>query len=113
MDKAKPVRLEDWTDIQELVAMSIGTDKGLWWADPSFGSELWILRQEGKVDDSTAGKVKTMILECTDWLKRDGIVKDITCEAKRLGKNEIGYAVTVLKPDGKNLLVKDVWNGIN
>ena len=29
MDKAKTVRIEHWTDIQELVAMSIGTDKEL------------------------------------------------------------------------------------
>lgn len=113
MDKVKTVKLEDWTDIKELVAMSIGTDKGRWWADPSFGSELWILRQAGKVDGSTAGKVRTMILESLNWLKADGLVKDIECTAERVGKNEIGYAVTVVKPDGSSLFVKDVWYGVS
>ena len=112
MGKAKTVNLEDWTDIEELVAMSIGTDKGRWWADRSFGSELWMLRQSGKVDGTTAGKVRAMLLECTAWLKADGIVKDIECTAERIGKNEIRYCLTVLKPDGQTLQIKDVWYGI-
>lgn len=112
MDKAEPIKLENWTDIKELVAMSIGTDKGRWWADSSFGSELWILRQEGKVDGSTAGKVRLMILESLAWLKQGGLVKDIQCTAERVDKNEIRYAVTVVKPDGSSVFIKDIWHGI-
>ena len=112
MEKAEPVKLENWTDIKELVAMSIGTDKGRWWADSSFGSELWVLRQAGKVDGSTAGKVRTMILESLAWLKQDGLVKDIRCTAERRGKNEINYTLTVTKADGGSVFVKDVWHGI-
>lgn len=112
MDKVKTVRLEDWTDIQELIAMSVGTDKGRWWADSSFGSELWILRQSGKIDGTTAGKVRSMLLECTEWLKNDGVVKDIKCTAERFDKNAIRYRLTVLKPDGQTLQIKDVWYGI-
>ena len=41
-------KLENWQDIRELILMSIGTDKGRWWADKEFGSELWKLRQSGK-----------------------------------------------------------------
>lgn len=33
-------KIENWSDIRELVLMSIGTDKGRWWAYPEFGSEL-------------------------------------------------------------------------
>ena len=83
MGKAEPVKLENWTDIKELVAMSIGTDKGRWWADSSFGSELWVLRQE-----------------------------DIQCTAERRGKNEIDYALTITKSDGGTIFIKDVWHGI-
>ena len=50
----EPASIESWNDIRELVLMSIGTDKGTWWADPNFGSDLWILRQEGKVTGKTA-----------------------------------------------------------
>jgi len=113
MEKAEPVRLENWTDIKELVAMSIGTDKGRWWADASFGSELWILRQEGKVDGSTAGKVRSMILESLAWLKQDGLVKDIRCTAERRGKNKVDYALTVTKSDGGTIFIKDVWYGVS
>lgn len=112
MGKAEPVKFENWTDIKELVAMSIGTDKGRWWADSSFGSELWLLRQEGKVDGTTAGKVRAAILESLAWLKQDGLVKDIQCTAERVDKNEIRYAVTVVKPDGSSVFIKDVWYGV-
>lgn len=57
--------IEDWTDIRQLILMCVGTDKGRWWASPDFGSELWLLRQAGKVDGTTAGKVRAMVLECT------------------------------------------------
>jgi hypothetical protein len=50
------IRIEQWVSIEELALMSIGTDKGTWWADPDFGSELWLLKKEGKVDGQTAGK---------------------------------------------------------
>ena len=113
MGKAEPVKLENWTDIKELVAMSIGTDKGRWWADASFGSELWVLRQEGKVDGTTAGKVRTAILESLAWLKQDGLVKDIQCTAERRGKNEIDYTLTVTKAAGETVFIKDVWYGVS
>jgi hypothetical protein len=51
----KPARIEGWNNARELVLMSIGTDKGSWWADPDFGSELRLLRQAGRVDGRTAG----------------------------------------------------------
>jgi hypothetical protein len=38
--------------------MSIGTDKGTWFADPGFGSDLWLLKKEGKADGQTAGKLE-------------------------------------------------------
>ncbi len=113
MDKANTIKIENWTDIEELVAMSIGTNKGQYWADKSFGSELWILKQTGKVDDSTAGKVRSMILDSLAWLQADGIAKEIKCESERIGKNQIRYIVTVYRPSGDTVTVKDVWNGID
>jgi phage gp46-like protein len=43
--------------------MSVGTDKGAWWADPSFGSELWLLKKEEKADGQTPGRLEQMIRE--------------------------------------------------
>ena len=64
-----PVTIEQWADIRELVHMSIGTNKGTWWADPAFGSDVWLLRQTGKLDEKTAGTLRYMILQATQWLK--------------------------------------------
>ncbi len=104
------VRLEDWSDIRELAAMSIGTDKGRWWADKDFGSDLWILRQ-GKLDGSTPGKVRAAILEATRWMVSDGLVQKIDCIAVHSGKNRIDYQVILTKPSGDTLIIKDVWHG--
>ena len=105
--------IEDWTDIRQLILMCVGTDKGRWWANSDFGSELWLLRQTGKVDGTTAGKVRAMVLECTAWLQADGLVREIECRAERTGKNEIRYELTAHKADGSAVFVKDVWYGIN
>jgi phage gp46-like protein len=108
----EPARIENWTDIRELALMSIGTEKGSWWASPDFGSDLWILRRSGKVNGRTAAAVQRMILECLAWLKDDGVAKIIDCQAERTGKNEISYTVTILRPDGSPVIVKDVWNAL-
>ena len=106
------VKVENWTDIRELVLMCIGTDKGTWWADPSFGSELWMLRQEGKVDNRTAGRVQQMIEDCLMWMKEDGLAADVKCYAEQAGKNKIAYSVTVIRPNGDTIMVKDVWDAV-
>lgn len=105
-------KIENWSDIRELVLMSIGTDKGRWWAYPEFGSELWQLRQTGKVDDSTALTVRRMILDSLQWLVDDGLAEKIECTAERAGKNRINYRVIVTRADGKDIKVEDCWNGI-
>jgi phage gp46-like protein len=107
------VRIENWADVRELVQMCIGTDKGSWWADPAIGSEIWKLRQVGKVDNRTAGTFQQFLQDCLKWLKDDGIAGDILCIAERYGKNEIAYSVTVLRPDKEPLLIKDVWNALH
>jgi phage gp46-like protein len=90
--------------------MSIGTDKGAWWVDPSFGSELWLLKKEGKVDGRTVGRLEQMIRESLRWLVNDGLALTVDCAAERDGKNRIDYQVTVTRPDGSTVPVKDVWN---
>jgi phage gp46-like protein len=90
--------------------MSIGTDKGAWFADPDFGSELWLLKKEGKVDGQTAGKLERMLRECLQWLINDGLAATVDCTAERSGKNRIDYRVTVTRPDGSPVTVKEAWN---
>jgi phage gp46-like protein len=92
--------------------MSIGTDKGAWFADPGFGSELWLLKKEGKADGRTAGKLERMLRESLQWLINDGLAAAVDCRAERTGKNRIDYQVTVTRPDGSPVEIKDAWNVI-
>jgi phage gp46-like protein len=106
------IKIENWQDIRELVLMSIGTDKGSWWADPDFGTELKKLRQEGKVTSRTAGTLHRMVLESVRWIIDDGFASDITCETEQVGKNEIAYTITVFRPSGKQFEIREVWNAV-
>jgi phage gp46-like protein len=106
------VRIEQWASVRDLVLMSVGTDKGRWWADPAFGSELWLLKQTGKVTRQSAGTVQRMLGECLQWLIDDGIAANIECTAEQSGSNGISYSVAVTKPDGDTVLIKDTWYGI-
>ena len=109
----KTARIENWNGIYELAQMSIGTDKGSWWADPDFGSEIYFLKKSGKVDGKTAGTFKRMLQECLSWLIADGLAKSINCIVERTGKNEISYSVEIINPNKDNVLIKDVWNAVH
>jgi phage gp46-like protein len=105
-------RIENWQDIKELALMSIGTNKGSWWAHPNFGSELWLLKQTGKVDGQTAGTLRRMILEATSWLVTDGLAQKIDCKTERTGKDKILYSVVIFRPNGETVFVREVWNAV-
>jgi len=105
-------RIENWQDIKELALMSIGTNKGTWWAYPDFGSELWLLKQTGKVDGQTAGTLRRMILEATAWLITDGLAQKIDCEAERTGKNQISYRIVISRPNGEPFSIREAWNAV-
>jgi phage gp46-like protein len=92
--------------------MSIGTDKGTWFADPAFGSDLWLLKKEGKIDGQTAGRLEQTVRESLRWLVSDGLAVTADCAAERNGKNRIDYQVTVKRPNGSPVIVKEAWNVI-
>jgi phage gp46-like protein len=106
------VRIEQWASIQELVRMSIGTNKGTWFADPAFGSDLWLLKKEGKADGQTAGNLERIVRESLQWLVDDGLAVEVDCAAERNGKSRIDYHVTVTRPDGSSVEVPEVFNVI-
>ena len=105
-------KMENWQDIRELVLMSIGTDKGRWWADRDFGSECWKLRQAGKITPETAGTFRQFVLDSVQWLVDDGLASSIECTAEPRGRNVIAYCVTVHRPGGNTIEIQETWNGI-
>jgi len=110
--KNKPAAVENWAGIRELVRMSIGTDKGTWPADPNFGSELWLLKKNGKADGQTAGTLERLIRESLQWLIEDKLAATVDCAAERNGKNRIDYRATVTRPDGSLVTVEEVWSAV-
>lgn len=103
-------RVERWAAIEELVRVSLGTDKGRWHADPGFGSELWLLKKNGKVDGQTAGTLERMVRESLRWLIDGGLAANVDCAARRGGGDRIDYEVTVTRPDGSQTFLKETWN---
>jgi len=106
----RPAAVENWNDIRELVLMSVGTDKGSWWADPNFGSELWLLKKTGKADGQTAGILERMVRESLQWLIKDKLADAVCCAAERNGKSRIDYRVTVTRPDRSPVTVEEAWS---
>ncbi|GHV76509.1 hypothetical protein AGMMS49942_13300 [Spirochaetia bacterium] len=106
------IRIEQWASISELVRMSIGTNKGTWFANPAFGSDLWLLKKEGKVDGQTAGNLERIVRESLQWLVDDGLAATVSCAAERNGKSRIDYRVTVTQPDGSSVELKEAWSVI-
>jgi phage gp46-like protein len=104
------IRIEDWMSIPDLVRMRIGTNKGTWFADPAFGSELWLLKKARKVDGQTAGILERMVRESLQWLIDDGLVLAVECTAERNGKSRIDYQVAVTVPAGAPVTVKEAWS---
>ncbi|MDR0383029.1 MAG: hypothetical protein LBH50_03485, partial [Spirochaetaceae bacterium] len=84
-------KIENWQDIKALALTSVGTDKGARRADPDFGSELWLLKRNGKTAGETAGTLRRMTLEAAARLARDAIAEKTGCAAERTGRNEIAY----------------------
>ena len=107
---AAAVKIESWNSIEELVRMTLGTDKGTWYADPDFGSELWLLKKTGKVDGQTVGTLERMVRESLRWLVADGLAGSVDCAAQRNGRNRIDYTVTVTQPGHSPAIIKEVWD---
>ena len=99
----------DTQSIADLVQMSVGTEKGSWFADPAFGSELHTIE---KVDGNTAFVVQRMIVQATRWLLDDGLAADITVGAQRLGRNGISWQALITRPEGGGELVEGVWHAV-
>jgi len=103
--------LEKYAELEQIVGMTLGTDRGKWWADTEFGSDLWLIRARGQVDEATDLDVfRRVCEEALTWMATDGLVDEISVAPERKDKNTISYVVTLLLPDGKTLYVEGEFN---
>jgi phage gp46-like protein len=53
-----------------------------------------------------------MIRESLLWLVNDGLALAVDCAAERNGKSRIDYQVTITRPAGSPVILKEVWGVI-
>ena len=118
-EKSNDLTLTD--DLFNAVALSIGTyarnrnlkagvavldpQIGGWWADAldaetTLGGHLYEAFP-GKLNQDTADKMKVLVVEALEWMKKDGVAKKISCDAEIAG-DSVTLTVTIEKPDGKS-----------
>lgn len=95
-------------DIKTLALMSIHTDKGMWWGNDNFGSEIYTLLG-GKLTKETLATFKAMVEECLAWIVADGIASEINVEAKLKDRNTVEYKIIVARPNEKDEIINEVW----
>ena len=94
------------------------TDRRGWWADlisepanDEIGSRLWTLERIGKVVETTAVEMKSILTQAFEWMIEDGIAAKVVVDAFINGPNEIKGTARIFKPDGDNIPFKFVWDG--
>lgn len=88
-------------------------DRRGWWADPTFGSRLWLLDRSKQVDD-TLKRAKDYCEEALQWLLDDEVVASIDVETSFPQPGMLGIVLTVRKQDGtlQSFEFDWVWTGV-
>ena len=92
--------------ISELVKMSLGSNKGSWWADPGFGSQIYRIE---KVDSRTPALFQSYCTEALQWLLDEALAAEIRIGAERRGRSAIAYRIEISRPNGETELLESVW----
>lgn len=88
-----------------------------WWGDTTsaevndrIGSRLWLLSRE-KVLPETINRAREYAREALQWMLDDGLASRVTVEAERRGVDGIALAVTIIRADGRPLVLRfdDLW----
>lgn len=100
--------LETDSGLESAILISLLTDKGSWWADPDFGSELYQLKGQ-KANDETTRSVKATVEDCLAWMVNDGVAGSVTVDVERQAGLLLAIGVSVTRPDG-TVVPKYVYN---
>ena len=90
------------------------SDRGGWWADPTFGSRLHLLMRSGKLLKNTPETCRQYILEALKPLQDSGILGEVEVAVTTTGEPKNGLAAEIKchKPDGsaETLRFDDLWD---
>lgn len=86
-----------------------GANRQGWWADPTLGSRLWLLKR-AKLTPKTLGTARRYVEEALQWLVDEGIASRVEVTAERQGK-ALALAVAAYRPrDPRNVVRYDfIW----
>ena len=93
------------------------TDRRGWWADyyedRPLGSSLWQLDRAHQTRN-TLGLARRYALDALQWLIDDGVAARVLCDTSWLGRNLIGIAIAIVKPDGtvSRFMFGWAWTGL-
>lgn len=91
----KPV-MED--GLETAVVLSLFTERGNWWADPTFGSRLHELKREKDTADLPK-RVKEVCEEALAWFVSEGVAESVVVDVSRVSSGIMQIAVTIVRPN--------------
>jgi phage gp46-like protein len=82
-----------------------------WWADPAFGSRLWLLTREKQIPQ-TLNRARQYAEQALQWLLDDGIAATITVTTEWVRMGFLGISVVITKPDGLIAQYSYTWDQV-
>lgn len=73
-------------------------DRRGFWADPKYGSRLWLLHREKQLQ-SVVNRAREYAQQALDWLVEDGVAKAVTVTAEIVRMGALGLYIEVTRPD--------------
>ena len=74
-----------------------GQSRQGWWADPTLGSRLWLLKR-AKLTAKLLGTARQYCEQALAWLVTEGIASAVSVVVERYGKAGFALAVSVTRP---------------
>lgn len=74
-----------------------GESRQGWWADPTFGSRLYLLL-ERELTPEVLTTARRYAAEALEWLVGAGIVSTITVEVMQAGKHDLAFNIAFARP---------------
>jgi len=85
-------------------------DKRGYWASPTLGSRLWLLRRRKQIPDVLRA-AQDYATEALQWLIDDGVAKDVLAEASWLRRGVLLLRIGIIKANGgqANYQFEQIW----
>ena len=95
--------------LQTAITISLLTDLGSWWGDPTLGSKLYLLKQSTLTQD-TLNAAQDYAVQALQWLLDDGVAGAVNVVATATSLNTMKLAVTITQA-GNAKTYDVVWRG--